>query len=73
MRYKAMILVLPALMAGFLLGRAQPTPGSLASVAGDLIPLDHYYDIVGLAAQNEREQRFEEQAARVAGSVTPKR
>lgn len=49
------------------------TTGSLASVAGDLIPLDHYYDIVGLAAQNEREQRFEEQAARVAGSVTPKR
>ena len=38
---------------------------SLAGLDGDLIPLDTYYDLVGLDAQNARERRYDETAAEI--------
>jgi len=36
---------------------------SLAGVGGHLIPLTDYYDLVGLKAQLEREERYDQAAA----------
>ena len=39
--------------------------GTLANVGGDLIALERYYAAVGLSAQNDREQRYDEVAAKL--------
>lgn len=45
--------------------RALKRDNALASVGGDLMSLDDYYDIVGLKAQMAREERYDKESAAV--------